>query len=152
MFDHEAHGHWAGVILLDQNGEVPLIKELRSRAEKAYYKIPGGGKKFDEGWSETALRELYEETGVRLSHAELGEPMVINHRETHDFVVFCVVSSRPLTYRSKGTSGETICTFSPREWLDVIEEGGDVLESHARILRGILSSLQNPVPVVESAV
>ncbi|HEY8533868.1 MAG TPA: NUDIX domain-containing protein [Micromonospora sp.] len=66
----------ARVLLVDQSNRVLLFHGIDpARPHHAYWFTPGGGLDPGETWADGAARELAEETGLRLSPTELGEPV-----------------------------------------------------------------------------
>ncbi|GIG86547.1 NUDIX hydrolase [Plantactinospora endophytica] len=66
----------ARILLVDAEGRVLLFHGWDpARPEHRYWFTPGGGLDDDETAADAAARELAEETGLRLTPAELGEPV-----------------------------------------------------------------------------
>jgi 8-oxo-dGTP pyrophosphatase MutT (NUDIX family) len=66
----------ARVVLLDRAGRVLLLRGGDpARPELRYWFTPGGGLDMGESSAQGAARELFEETGLRVDAAELGEPV-----------------------------------------------------------------------------
>lgn len=61
------HSRAVGVVPLDAEGCVWLVKQFRYTLDQYSIEIPEGGSPFDEGLLETAQRELREETGLTAS-------------------------------------------------------------------------------------
>ncbi|MEU5561854.1 NUDIX hydrolase [Micromonospora musae] len=75
--------HAARVLLVDADGRVLLFAGFDpARPSHRYWFTPGGGVDPDESPAAGAARELAEETGLRLTPAELGEPV---WRETVEY-------------------------------------------------------------------
>ena len=73
----------ARVILLDATGRVLLLHGFDpARPEHGYWFTAGGGLDPGESPAEGAARELYEETGLAVAPADLGEPV---HHEVIEF-------------------------------------------------------------------
>jgi 8-oxo-dGTP diphosphatase len=53
-----------GVIIINKAGEILVGKRIGSHA--AMYSIPGGGLDIGEGFEQAAIREVHEETGLKL--------------------------------------------------------------------------------------
>jgi 8-oxo-dGTP pyrophosphatase MutT (NUDIX family) len=66
----------ARVLLLDAQDRVLLFRGWDpQRPDHRYWFTPGGGLDEGEGVAQGAARELFEETGLRVEPAELGEPV-----------------------------------------------------------------------------
>ncbi|MER7006343.1 NUDIX domain-containing protein [Dactylosporangium sp. NPDC000555] len=66
----------ARVLLLDPSGRVLLLRGCDpARPEHRYWFTVGGGVEADESLIETAVREVYEETGLRITPADLVGPV-----------------------------------------------------------------------------
>jgi 8-oxo-dGTP pyrophosphatase MutT (NUDIX family) len=66
----------ARILLLDAQARVLLFHGWDpARPEHTYWMTPGGGLDGGESPAQGAARELFEETGLRVSAAELGEPV-----------------------------------------------------------------------------
>jgi 8-oxo-dGTP pyrophosphatase MutT (NUDIX family) len=71
------------VLLVDAAERVLLMRGCDpARPEHRYWFTPGGGLDAGETTAEGAARELFEETGLRVAAADLGEPV---HREVTEF-------------------------------------------------------------------
>lgn len=71
------------MLLVDADGRVLLFAGFDpARPEHRYWFTPGGGLDAGESPAAAAARELAEETGLRLTPAELGEPV---WRETVEY-------------------------------------------------------------------
>ena len=74
----------ARVVLVDGDGRVLLI-EMRDPLEPQrgwYWVTPGGGREQGESKEECAVREVFEETGLRLEQRDLGP---VRHEETTEY-------------------------------------------------------------------
>lgn len=63
------------VVLQDAAGRVLLFRaELASRSGEHWWELPGGGIEPGETYQQTAVRELAEETGLRVAPEQVGPP------------------------------------------------------------------------------
>ena len=64
------------VVLREAAGRILLFRaQLDSRSAEPWWELPGGGIEPGESYAETAVRELAEETGLRISPAQVGPPL-----------------------------------------------------------------------------
>lgn len=64
------HSGAVAVVAVDKTGEIYLVEQFRSPMEKVMLEIPAGKLDPGEGPEEAALRELWEETGMKAGHLE----------------------------------------------------------------------------------
>jgi 8-oxo-dGTP pyrophosphatase MutT (NUDIX family) len=55
-------------LIRNSKGEYLLLKTNKARIDKEYYDIPGGRIKRGEDIINTLKREVFEETGIKISH------------------------------------------------------------------------------------
>lgn len=63
---------YVGVFAMTPDGRIPLVRQYRSALEKYTIELPGGLRDGDESPEVCALRELYEETGLKASDAPVA--------------------------------------------------------------------------------
>jgi len=63
---------YVGVFAMTPDGRIPLVRQYRSALEKYTLELPGGLRDGDESPEVCALRELYEETGLKASGAPVA--------------------------------------------------------------------------------
>ena len=74
------NGQWTCGVLLQTPTQVVMVKEDLGR-EPIYFKIPGGRRRpQDDTPEDTAVREVFEETGIRISPDELDYVLQQNRR------------------------------------------------------------------------
>lgn len=79
--------HAARVLLLDQLGRVLLVRgHDEDNPQRSWWFTIGGGIEPGEGPREAALRELWEESGVRLEESDLRGP-ILERVDLFDFAV-----------------------------------------------------------------
>jgi 8-oxo-dGTP pyrophosphatase MutT (NUDIX family) len=72
----------ARVLLLDPSGRVLLLRGCDpARPERRYWFTVGGGLETGESLTDAAVREVYEETGLRITPADLVGPVRTDHVE-----------------------------------------------------------------------
>lgn len=65
------HGGAVGIVAINENNEVILIKQFRKPIEKVIWEIPAGKLEPGENPKECAIRELKEETGYEAQNLKL---------------------------------------------------------------------------------
>lgn len=106
------HRTTARVIPVNDAGEVLLLRgHDPTRPGEPYWFSAGGGTEADETPAETAVRELYEETGIEVTVEQLGEPFQEGrHDYSYDGVAYTAESTFfalrldavPLTFEGAG--------------------------------------------------
>lgn len=100
----------AAAVILDAEGRVLLVKHNYGRCN---WELPGGGAEYEESIVETALREVREETGLRVA----AQHMIGIYYETEgDFLHFvfrCQLLDPTATPYAKDTSEITACAYWP---------------------------------------
>ena len=76
----------AAALIVDDGGRVLLVKHTYGRLN---WELPGGGAEADESAEETALREVREETGLRVVVERLGGVYYEREVDMHHFVFVC---------------------------------------------------------------
>ena len=71
-------------VIIVRNHHIALIK--RQRDGRIYYVVPGGGKEPGETPEQTAIRESYEELGLKVAIERLLAKVVFHGREQYYFV------------------------------------------------------------------
>ena len=89
---------------------IPLVKERRPD-RIPFYKFPGGKKEGEETPIECGIREVEEETGIKLKPEQLIF-LYQEDRGTHDFFVYGVKLTELPKLKEYGDEGEEIGVFS----------------------------------------
>jgi 8-oxo-dGTP diphosphatase len=76
----------AAAVILDEAGWVLLVKHTYGRRN---WELPGGGGEANESAEETALREVREETGLRVVAERLSGVYYEREADMHHFVFVC---------------------------------------------------------------
>jgi len=63
---------YVSVFAMTPDGRIPLVRQYRSALEKYTLELPGGLRDGDESPESCAMRELYEETGLKVSDAPVA--------------------------------------------------------------------------------
>ncbi|XP_016344451.1 nucleoside diphosphate-linked moiety X motif 6-like [Sinocyclocheilus anshuiensis] len=130
-----------GAVVDESNGKVLVVQD-RNKTKNAW-KFPGGLSDLGENIGETAVREVFEETGVRSQFCSL---LSIRQQHNHpgafgmsDMYLICRLS--PLSFRIDFCSQECLRC----EWLDLTElaETGETTPITSRVARLLLYGLEN---------
>nr|XP_046261815.1 nucleoside diphosphate-linked moiety X motif 6 [Scatophagus argus] len=130
----------AGAVVDESNGKVLVVQD-RNKTKNAW-KFPGGLSDPGENIGATAIREVFEETGVR---SEFRSLLSIRQQHNHpgafgmsDMYVICRLS--PLTYDIDFCTQECLRC----EWLDlaVLAETNDTTPITSRVARLLLHGLE----------
>jgi 8-oxo-dGTP pyrophosphatase MutT (NUDIX family) len=119
----------ARVLLIDDAGRTLLFHGGDpARSEYRYWFTPGGGLDDGETRAQGAARELFEETGLRVDPAELGEPIYSEitefsfknqmYRQDQEFFLFRVPEWRVDT---AGFDAEEQLTIDEHRWWSAAE-------------------------------
>ncbi|XP_016379486.1 nucleoside diphosphate-linked moiety X motif 6-like [Sinocyclocheilus rhinocerous] len=131
----------AGAVVDESNGKVLVVQD-RNKTKNAW-KFPGGLSDLGENIGETAVREVFEETGVRSQFCSL---LSIRQQHNHpgafgmsDMYLICRLS--PLSFRIDFCTQECLRC----EWLDLTElaETGETTPITSRVARLLLYGLEN---------
>jgi 8-oxo-dGTP pyrophosphatase MutT (NUDIX family) len=76
----------AAAVIVDEKGYVLLVKHTYGRLN---WELPGGGTEPGESAEETVLREVWEETGLRVRAERLSGVYYEPHADMHHFVFIC---------------------------------------------------------------
>ncbi len=115
------------VVVLSPQG-VPMVRDTSGKFRLPYLKFPGGRRKGMETPEECGVRELEEETGVKV----LKESLILLKKEDrvdHMFYIFAVRLESLPKRKHVGNEGEDVGVFS----LIGLKERGDVFPKHWKI-------------------
>lgn len=109
------HTVGVGAVVINDNNEILVIKEKISTIG---YKLPGGHIDNGEMISKAVIREVYEETGVKVDFESI---ISLGHFYPHQFhksnlYILCICSARTLTIDIKDTK-----EIVDAKWVDVNE-------------------------------
>ncbi|XP_029297604.1 nucleoside diphosphate-linked moiety X motif 6 [Cottoperca gobio] len=139
----------AGAVVDESNGKVLVVQD-RNKTRNAW-KFPGGLSDPGENIGATAVREVFEETGV---HSEFRSLLSVRQQHEHpgafgmsDMYIICRL--RPLTYDIDFCTQECLRC----EWLDLAElaETNDTTPISSRVARLLLHGLERGFDQIDLA-
>ncbi|XP_043087223.1 nucleoside diphosphate-linked moiety X motif 6 [Puntigrus tetrazona] len=131
----------AGAVVDESNGKVLVVQD-RNKTKNAW-KFPGGLSDLGENIGETAVREVFEETGVRSEFCSL-----LSVRQQHDHPgafgmsdMYLICRLRPLSFRIQLCPQECVRC----EWMDLSELSAtaDTTPVTSRLARLLLHGLEH---------
>jgi len=128
---HKLSNYAVAVLVLTPGG-VPLVMDPLKPAPR-YWKFPGGRSQAAETPSETASRELMEETGIRISPNDL-ELLRREDRGNHEFFLFRIRLSKAVTVHARGEGDELVKLFHPEE----MQQMSDLFPNHRALAETFL--------------
>ena len=136
MFPKNGYSEWAAlVVAFDSHGEIVLVYDMEKPAP-VMWKIPGGKKEGNESPQETAIRELLEETGLKVDVNDLyliEEVDKSSHRHPHTLFVFVTKVKDFNGLLRLGDEGEHVALFE----MSNISQMGDFFPPHRRYIEEI---------------
>jgi ADP-ribose pyrophosphatase YjhB (NUDIX family) len=126
--------HAVAVFCVTPRG-IPLVRDPRKPAPR-FWKLPGGKGDGQKTPEESAVRELEEETGIKVAGEDL-ELVDKQDRDSHFFFVFRVDISTLGGLKNRGDEGEEVKLFTAEE----ISEMKDFFLPHRDAVGCILESL-----------
>jgi len=85
-------------IILDPAGRALLVRQREKRHD---WELPGGHVKKRESLAEAVVREVREETGLRVEPQRLVGIFYIRNQKVHDFIFICRVVGRRTKPRAR---------------------------------------------------
>jgi len=129
------------VVLTDDGGRVLLFHAVTQDVGPAgWWELPGGGIDDGESYLDAAVREVREETGLRLDPAAFGPPSwrcPCERRLQHEVVVGARVHGHRPVIRADGQTAYELEVYVDVRWWEV----GDILRSAERFYPGRLPEL-----------
>lgn len=119
---------YAVLILPLSKWGIILVRD-HSKPYPVYWKLPSGGKDSGEIPLQTAVRELDEETGLKVHQYQLTL-LLIEDRGDHDLYFYAVIASSIDSLKDVGDAGEEVKIFSNSEF-DGLD---DFFPSHRKLL------------------
>ena len=116
------------VVLLDPDDRVLLFRTHQPLSDPAdWWDVPGGGIDPGETYVQAAVREVFEETGLRITEAQVGPPtwrrsatwVRPDHRRVqHEFVVAVRIDRRapPVAEDRSGWTAEESAEYQETRW------------------------------------
>lgn len=101
----------ASVVVIGPDNLVPLVMD-KSKERPYFWKFPGGRSEPGETPTQTARREVEEETGLVVSDLEL---LTQEPRSGHVAFLFAATTESFETLKERGNDGEFVRLIHPRE-------------------------------------
>lgn len=138
------HRQAARVVLFDEDGRVLLAQgHDRDEAERRWWFTIGGGIMDGESPRQAAVRELFEETGIRLDSDELEGPVLYRKAVFHFLTVtakqdewFFIARTNTRSLSSEGWTELERDVIDEQKWWDIdsLSEQGEEVEIFPRNL------------------
>lgn len=98
------------IIIFDQNNNILLVKHTYLPG----WMLPGGGVQYSEQFDQTARREVWEETGIKLKQVDLFGVYKFNEegKRDHIFVFSAPINKFPIQFQHDKLEIDSIKTFS----------------------------------------
>ncbi|MFX0172886.1 MAG: NUDIX domain-containing protein [Candidatus Hodarchaeota archaeon] len=127
--------HAVDGILRGKNGKIILIKRI-GETYKGYWAIPGGAVEMNETVEEALIREMREETGVKVTPTDILGVFSAVDRDPRGRVISTVfICTYQGTPHSGSDAGEIrICTLEKALMLELAFDHNQILRSYQRWL------------------
>ncbi len=127
---------YASVVLLVTPQGIPLVRNPK-KFDAPVWKLPGGKSEVGETAAECAVREMFEEVGIRLS---VGDLEIVYQKDKGAYVQTIFRAVLPLLppLKEMGDEWEEIRVFKPQE---VLADRENFLYKHVSIIEPILQKL-----------
>jgi 8-oxo-dGTP diphosphatase len=126
--------HHAVAVLITSPEGVPMVRDPKKPAPQ-YWKLPGGRSESSESPEECAVREVFDEVGVRLASEQL-RIIGRQNRETHTLTFFRADLSSLDGLKIEGDEQEEVKVFAAQEVLQL----PDLFPNHKSILQRELTT------------
>jgi ADP-ribose pyrophosphatase YjhB (NUDIX family) len=117
-FPYASHYIGVGGVVIHENKILTVIENFRDKTSKEIYKLPGGFLNKDEHIKDAAIREVYEETGIK---TEFDYLFAIRHNHKSRYFnksnIYFVVNLKPLSFEINIDKYE----INKAVWMDINE-------------------------------
>ncbi len=127
--------NYAVAVLIISPEGIPLIRDPK-KPMPIFWKVPGGRSNSNESAKAAVLREVKEETGIKLSEKDLSL-VYKEDRESHVLALFSAEIDSLAGLKKQGNEGEEIKVFSPKQVLGL----RDFFPNHRKAFGKILGDL-----------
>ena len=136
MSPRNGYDEWSAlVIVFNPRRQIVLVYDM-GKPSPVMWKIPGGKKEGNESPQETAIRELLEETGIKVGVDDLylvEEVDKSSHRNPHTLFVFMAKVENFNGLLRLGDEGEYVALFEMRD----IPKMEDFFPPHLKYIKEI---------------
>lgn len=147
IFPFASHYIGVGGVVIHENKILTVIEKFDKAFRKNFYKLPGGFLNKDEHIRDAAIREVYEETGIKTQFDYL---FAIRHNHKSRYFnksnIYFVVNLKPINFDIEIDNYE----IDKAVWMDVDEflNHEDIYEFNKEIVRNVVNN-KNKLSLIE---
>lgn len=124
------------VLILSSDGYVPLVRDLEKPAP-VFWKLPGGRGQEGESAIDTAVREVFEETGIALEPRDL---IVLDEEDRGSHVRTLFFARKEFSVlKLQGNGGEDVARFTLKD----LQSMADFFPNHRIAIEKCIASISS---------